>query len=971
MGDSETLVGSIGGVGGGGGGSIATATKNVGTVVKGTPLVVVTPNTATSAGRLHSGAHGLPAAPTQVHVYGENVVADNGYVPGDVVDLTGLTDGFVVRVDATHIYFSINRNGPYMAPKTGSATGGPRMNEDRWTYTIQPYLITEQSVVTRITGSTGHGLYLRNPADEFTGANLAACRTARDTYFNNAANADALLEFQENQSLAIILNPTNSTDNVFETYLPSTLGAAYDAAQWRDRTDAVQGKDGSQGRFEIIIHINATTAPAKPTGGSYDTATGVLSPPTGWTEAPTTPGTGEDVYASQAVIEPKTQSGTVTPVWSIPVERSHLSGGISHVETSTDFTGGGTPSDVLKLANPLTPNPSDTPTRSLLALKYGNTTYNVDEVIDVTTTGLPVLTEANHRSLFIDFDTPRVWIGHRVFNPRIDARGSFSDYSHSNYKGALSTNPSPIVVNDYFYNTARHSWYIGVVLYAVINAYEQTTIFRTLGNTAQWIGEQSSDTAAVNALGTHNNSYTYYYYNTTTSTVRVLDNATYVAPIDELTYYQAEPISAPGGIVNAITGFTAGAGLVGGGRSGVVSISIDVSKVDFPTIPIDKGGTGAVDVAAARTALAVLTQAQVDARAVLRFTAAEKTKLSGLSTGGGAAVNLGTVTLAADRLTAAAPSGYSRYPDGTLLLFRVGTNPDSSWTGNLEFYIGTDRYDLQESGTNSVSYPRNFLTDTSYLAVVHNAVQLIGPLEDVVRLSGATFKGATGGIAPVGNTDFVTKGYADANYSVGGFTLHTGAGVPASTLGSDKDWYLRTSNGAMYQKGSGAWSLIYTDQVGQAGTGITQSAANTLIQDALAAAVMGNTETGIAVTYNVDGTIDFVIQAPAQTHTNYVGITDGALSAVTASDFTVSGVAEALVIPAYSDTRRLLFARPASESDPTEIYLYQSGQRNTQNQIHIFDKGATTVQLGGEAHNWWGTVDLQRGFGGYMLEQVN
>ena len=317
------------------------------------------------------------------------------------------------------------------------------------------------------------------------------------------------------------------------------LFGSYDSTKWLARTDAVQGNTGSQGRFEISIHINATAAPAAPTGGSYDTATGVLAPPTGWTEAPTVPGTGEDVYVSQAVIDPKTQSGAVIPVWSVPVERTHLSAGI--------------------------------------------------------------------------------------------------------------------------------------------------------------------------------------------------------------------------------TGLTAGKGLTGGGAAGAVTVDIDPAETDFPTIPLDKGGTGAADAAAARTALAVLTQAEVDARAVARFTAAEKTKLSGLSAGGGAAVNLGTVTLSADRLTAAAPSGYSRYPDGTLLLFRVGTNPDPSWTGNLLFYIGTDRYDLQGIGTGDVNY-KDVPTDTSYLAVVHNAVQLLGPLGDAASLSGATFRGAARGIGPVGNTDFVTKGYADANY---------------------------------------------------------------------------------------------------------------------------------------------------------------------------------------------------------------
>ena len=158
-----------------------------------------------------------------------------------------------------------------------------------------------------------------------------------------------------------------------------------------------------------------------------------------------------------------------------------------------------------------------------------------------------------------------------------------------------------------------------------------------------------------------------------------------------------------------------------------------------------------------------------------------------------------------------------------------------------------------------------------------------------------------------------------------------------------------------------------------AGSGVDTAGVNQLIAAALAAAVQNNTETGITVVYNAaDGTFDFTIgSAPVQTHTNYVGVTAGELTAVVIADFTVSGIAEALTIPAYSGTRRLLFARPATEADPSEVFLYQSGNRNTVNQIHIFDKGASTIQLGGAAHNWWGTADLQNGAGGYILEQVN
>ena len=336
-----------------------------------------------------------------------------------------------------------------------------------------------------------------------------------------------------------------------------------------------------------------------------------------------------------------------------------------------------------------------------------------------------------------------------------------------------------------------------------------------------------------------------------------------------------------------------------------------------------------------------------------------------ISSGGGA-VNLGTVTLSADRITAVAPSGYSHYPNGTLLIFKIESYSDPSWTGSIAFYIGTDRYDLYQSNTVGITYA-DLETDTSYLAVVNPAVQLIGPVE----LPSSRQIGDRAFSNPPTNLTDTEK-----------IAVRTAVGVLDETSIQTLIDNIVVTSGAFNTAGTqliltladNSTVVIVVPSVLRTGmaAGVDTAGVKQLIKDALTAAVTSNTETGIIVTYNADGTIDFVVSStPVQTHTNYVGITSSALSAVSASDFTVSGVAASLIIPTYSGTRRLLFARPASEPDPTQLYLYRSGQRNTQNQIHTFDKSSSTILLNSVAHNWWGTVDLQNNFGGFVLEQVN
>ena len=61
-------------------------------------------------------------------------------------------------------------------------------------------------------------------------------------------------------------------------------------------------------------------------------------------------------------------------------------------------------------------------------------------------------------------------------------------------------------------------------------------------------------------------------------------------------------------------------------------------------------------------------------------------------------------------------------------------------------------------------------------------------------------------------------------------------------------------------------SVVRGDPGGGPGGGLTEAQANTLISEALAAAVTSNTETGIVVTYDpADGTFDFVVAAGGQT----------------------------------------------------------------------------------------------------------
>ena len=84
-------------------------------------------------------------------------------------------------------------------------------------------------------------------------------------------------------------------------------------------TKGATGTQGPQGKYTVNIYNRSSTAlSSAPTGGSIVISTGVVTPPTGWTNA--IPAGSDQLYVSRTNVDPATQSGTVSPTWSVPFQ---------------------------------------------------------------------------------------------------------------------------------------------------------------------------------------------------------------------------------------------------------------------------------------------------------------------------------------------------------------------------------------------------------------------------------------------------------------------------------------------------------------------------------------------------------------------------------------------------------------------------------------------------------------------------
>ena len=123
----------------------------------------------------------------------------------------------------------------------------------------------------------------------------------------------------------------------------------------------------------------------------------------------------------------------------------------------------------------------------------------------------------------------------RTASPGHDAAGTFTAYTHAQYRGVAHNRPSNPQENEIYYNIRVHQWYLFFRnrVVATIDAQPITPV-QALGANTIWLGEVDDVYQARHAIQDFDN--TKAYYAVWGETLYVLDNSTYTAATTGTTY---------------------------------------------------------------------------------------------------------------------------------------------------------------------------------------------------------------------------------------------------------------------------------------------------------------------------------------------------------------------------------------------------------------------------------------------------
>ena len=170
------------------------------------------------------------------------------------------------------------------------------------------------------------------------------------------------------------------------------------------------------------------------------------------------------------------------------------------------------------------------------------------EIINVTGTGPPNPTIDSIGNIYIDFSIPRIWVPHDDPKAQTPAAASSNPYMHSGYRGVSSYEPGNPVVAEFYYSLTFHRWETAGTDSFLGGIEWFHTTFNSIGAFGDddiWVGDRDAEeqfAAAVAARG-YDASKRYYAYLRSTGKVELMDNSTYVAPVNARIDYAYETLA--------------------------------------------------------------------------------------------------------------------------------------------------------------------------------------------------------------------------------------------------------------------------------------------------------------------------------------------------------------------------------------------------------------------------------------------
>ena len=327
--------------------------------------------------------------------------------------------------------------------------------------------------------------------------------------------------------------------------------------------------------------------------------------------------------------------GTVTNVKIDGMDASKLTGTIDDARIPADIardselpaanrlipSGGATAQQLAKAtatdydvewADPVSANPSGTPSNQLLKVSIGGSNYQVRSTHSVLNlSDRPSASAATVGHIYYVLSKSQAYIGVNdahtvsVSDGDFDAIPSRSDF---HIVTSLPTQLNNLAEGDFYYWNSRSIHQGGAEFYEIqvignVNHLVQVSAGEALegstsvsGQNVEWLGDEATTVDALEYTYTVSSNTDYFWFDPSDSTIKILDQSTFDGAGVTTNHYQWRGIGGEAA--------TYGVGTVEGELAALGSGG-EFDTARLPTVPVSKGGTGSTSASDAKTALGV------------------------------------------------------------------------------------------------------------------------------------------------------------------------------------------------------------------------------------------------------------------------------------------------------------------------------------------------------------------------------